>query len=158
SHTPAKASAHWRWRRCSLKTKPLAPRLKASAVTACSRRCIVLDDRVVPLGNVDHSVRSPLHVDRAEDDLVGFEQLDLLARGEAGSVLADDVAAVQAALAERRLSALGESGLHSRSGSQQKIVGQVPAAGRRKEYGILNGEPTWNSHRLCREGRGYLAR
>ena len=37
------------------------------------------------------SRRSHLHVNRAEGDGVGFEQLDLLARGEAGSVLADDV-------------------------------------------------------------------
>ena len=53
----------------------------------------VLDDRVVPVGNVDRSVRSPLHVDRAEGDVIRLDQLDLLARAEAGSVLADEVAA-----------------------------------------------------------------
>ena len=53
----------------------------------------VLDDRVVSVGNVDRSVRSHLHVDRAEGDVIRLDQLDLLARAEAGSVLADDVAA-----------------------------------------------------------------
>ncbi len=81
------------------------------------------------------SVRSPLHVDRAEGDVVGFEQLDLLARAEAGvsvagsrreptfrsrreraTVLADDVAAD--AMASEIV------------GDQVAlpIVGQVPAA------------------------------
>ena len=39
----------------------------------------VWDDRVVPFGNVDRSVRSHLHVDRAEGDVVGLDQLDLRA-------------------------------------------------------------------------------
>ena len=46
----------------------------------------VLDDRVVPVGNVDRSVRSHLHVDRAERDVIRFDQLHLLARAEAGYV------------------------------------------------------------------------
>ncbi len=53
----------------------------------------VLDGRVVPVGNVDRSIPSHRHVDWAEGDVVGLDQLDLLARGEDGSVLADDVAA-----------------------------------------------------------------
>ena len=72
----------------------------------------VLDDRVVPVGNVDRSVRSHLHVDRAEGDVIRLDQLDLLARSKAGvsvagsrrepsfrsrreraTVVADDVAA-----------------------------------------------------------------
>ena len=36
---------------------------------------------------------SHLHVDRAEGDVVGFEQFDLVAQGEAGYVFADDLAA-----------------------------------------------------------------
>ena len=33
----------------------------------------VLDDRGILVGNVDRSVQSHLHVDRAEGDVVGFE-------------------------------------------------------------------------------------
>ena len=49
----------------------------------------VLDDRVVPIGDVDGAVGPHLDVDRPKGGVLGFDQLDLLARGVSAAVLAD---------------------------------------------------------------------
>src|SRR5207302_10009129 len=53
----------------------------------------VLDDRVVPVGNVDGPVGPHLDVHRPEGGVVGLDQFGLLARGVARAVLPQDEAA-----------------------------------------------------------------
>ena len=49
----------------------------------------VLDDRVVPVGDVDRSVGPHLHVDRAEGHVVRLDHFDFLTRGVPGRVFGD---------------------------------------------------------------------
>ena len=107
----------------------------------------VLDDRVVPVGNVDRSVRSHLHVDRAEGDVIRLDQLDLLARAEAGSVLADDVAAD--AMASEIV------------GDQVAlpVVGQVPAADDVQTFNFVSSSPNRSeSHKIVGPDDGNAAK
>ncbi len=76
----------------------------------------VLDDRVVPVGDVDRAVGPHLDVDRPEGDVRRPDQLGLLARGEAGAVLGEDEPA-DAVAAEV-----------VREDVPAPVLGQVPAA------------------------------
>ena len=53
----------------------------------------VLDDRVVPVGDVDRAVGAHLDVYRAERGVLRLDQLALLARGEPRAVVAEDISA-----------------------------------------------------------------
>src|SRR5262245_42042222 len=53
----------------------------------------MLDDRIIPIGDIDRSVGPHLDVDGAECGMARLDQLSLLLGGEAGTVLAQDEAA-----------------------------------------------------------------
>ena len=79
-----------RHRRASPGRDPPDPTAGVVAPRVAEIDLAVLDDRVVPVGDVDRPVRPHLDVDRAEGHVLGLDQLGLLARGEAGAVVADD--------------------------------------------------------------------
>ncbi len=77
----------------------------------------VLDDRVVPVGDVDRAVRPHLHVDRAKGDVVRLDDFRsaLASEKPEPSSVSDEPADAMAAKVVRDQAAL-------------PVVGQVPAA------------------------------
>ena len=50
----------------------------------------VLDDRVVPVGDVDRTIRTHFDIDWTKGDMIGFDQFDFLSRTVGRSILTHD--------------------------------------------------------------------